>query len=144
MIPYGIWALRDEALAEIAAKNAEIARLGRCNEQISHTHAVVVNELNAAITRLLQELDACREQLREQTKSFCTHCGKLFPAGKEGLAAFRLHVAECNAHPLCARIDQLETRLRAIHENTQGADGYDLETARWKLQLVHDASAYKE
>ena len=40
------------------------------------------------------------EQLREQTKSFCTHCGKLFPKGKEGIEQFQKHIAECNNHPL--------------------------------------------
>ena len=47
-----------------------------------------------------QELAAAREQLREQTKSFCTHCGKLFPKGTDGIEQFRAHIAECNSHPL--------------------------------------------
>ena len=54
----------------------------------------------AEIERLRQELDAAREQLREQTKSFCTHCGKLFPKGTDGIEQFRAHIAECNSHPL--------------------------------------------
>jgi len=58
------------------------------------------DELARRLATSESSLDATREQLREQTKSFCTHCGKLFPKGKEGLEQFREHIAECNARPL--------------------------------------------
>ena len=54
------------------------------------------------------------EQLRQQTRSFCTHCGKLFPRGKSGIADFRAHIAECNVHPLhgmAVERDELRTAL---------------------------------
>ena len=71
--------------------------------------------------RLRAELDECREQLREQTKSFCTHCGKLFPKGKKGLEQFRLHIAACNIHPLRSLAKDNE-RLRAENERMREAN----------------------
>ena len=141
MIPYRTWR------TSLLEAEAEIARLGRYNEQISHTYSELIATQNAEIIKLQQQLDECREQLVEQTKSFCTHCGKLFPKGKEGFAAFRDHIAECNAHPMhpmATRIKELETKLQNIHENTWGANECDTETVRWKLQMVHDTTAYKE
>jgi hypothetical protein len=69
-----------------------------------------VNELEQRVAELT-------EQLRQQNKSFCTHCGKLFPKGVEGLAKFRKHIAECNKHPLHPmqqRIAELEAYIRSI------------------------------
>lgn len=44
------------------------------------------------IEELEIEVNQLCDQLREQTKSFCTYCGKLFPKGKEGFAQFREHM----------------------------------------------------
>ena len=67
-----------------------------CNSDWMDDHDETLDELNAAN----REITQLREQLREQTKSFCTHCGTLFPKGKEGLTQFREHIAECNQHSL--------------------------------------------
>jgi len=59
-----------------------------------------VLEQAAEIERLRAFRDELLEQLRQQTKSFCTHCGTLFPKGTAGLAEFRSHIATCSGHPL--------------------------------------------
>jgi hypothetical protein len=89
--------------------------------------------------RLSVDLAECREQLREQTKSFCIHCGQLFEPGKAGLAAFREHIAECNAHPLhpmAVEIKKLRAGIAAVQkliEESQGVDGLHLngDVAAW-------------
>jgi hypothetical protein len=65
----------------------------------------------AEVERLTQENADLLKQLRQQTKSFCTHCGKLFPQGKVGMEQFRAHIAECNSHPLHPLAKEVE-RLR--------------------------------
>jgi hypothetical protein len=42
----------------------EIERLGRCNEQLSRSHAAVMNDQNAEIERLREELDDWKEAAR--------------------------------------------------------------------------------
>ena len=68
------------------------------------------------------EIERLREQLREQTKSFCTHCGKLFPKGRDGIAAFREHIAECNEHPLHPMAKQLDECRRLLREACDSID----------------------
>ena len=68
------------------------------------------------------EIERLREQLREQTKSFCTHCVKLFPKGRDGIAAFREHIAECNEHPLHPMAKQRDECRRLL---LQVADEWD-------------------
>jgi hypothetical protein len=67
-----------------------------------------------------KEIELLKEQLREQTKSFCTHCGRLFPKGQNGLQQFREHIAECNAHPLHVMAIDVE-RLRAELQKVRSA-----------------------
>ena len=47
---------------------AEIERLGRCNEQLSHSHAEVINTQNADITRLRAELLAEQQSHNRTSK----------------------------------------------------------------------------
>jgi hypothetical protein len=47
-----------------------------------------------------RKADELLGQLQQKSKSFCSHCGKLFPKGREGVEQFRQHIAECNAHPM--------------------------------------------
>ena len=81
-------------------------------------------KLEAENAKLRAELIQCREQLREQSKSFCTHCGTFFPSGKEGIERFREHIAECNSHPLNSMARELVSlrvdieRLQSLAEST--------------------------
>ena len=70
------------------------------------------------------EIERLREQLREQTKSFCTHCGNLFPKGRDGIAAFREHIAECNEHPLHPMAKQLDECRRLLREAIAACEVY--------------------
>lgn len=77
-------------------------------------------DLHEAIDLLLGERSRLLEQLKEQTMSFCVHCGRLFPKGKRGVAEFREHIAECNAHPLhpLARVAAAaKVALKTCHES---------------------------
>lgn len=63
--------------------------------------------------KLREQVAELLDQLREKTKSFCTHCGKMFPAGREGLEQFKSHISECDKHPLhpmAKRVAELEQR----------------------------------
>ena len=77
-----------------------------------------INEARLAYQLLSakEKIEKLEEQLREQTKSFCTHCGKLFPKGKEGLTQFRQHIAECNQHPLHQMAVKLAECRRLLRE----------------------------
>lgn len=68
--------------------------------------------LESEIASLKQRNDGLLEQLSQQTKSFCSHCGALFPKGKEGVRQFRQHIADCNAHPLHPLANEV-AKLRA-------------------------------
>lgn len=63
-------------------------------------YMVEINRLEGELEHYKTKSEELLGQLREQTRSFCTHCGRLFPPGRLGLAAFRVHIAECNNHPL--------------------------------------------
>ena len=83
-------------------------------EGLSAAQHEAIGAQGREIERLREELGECREQLREQTKSFCTHCGKLFDKGKAGLALFREHIVCCNQHPLHPMAKEME---RLLEEN---------------------------
>ena len=88
-------------------------------------------KLETENAKLRAELIQCREQLREQSKSFCTHCGTFFPSGKEGIERFREHIAECNSHPLNSMARELVS-LRVDIERLQDELG--------KLTALRDAA----
>jgi hypothetical protein len=91
------------------------------------------------------EIERLREQLREQTKSFCTHCGRLFPKGRDGIAAFREHIAECNEHPLhpmAKQLDECRRLLRdvsVVEEKGVRGDIYIHVTQQWLREAARAA-----
>jgi len=89
-------------------------RLNECRRERRAMQALRDNDI--------QDIERLREQLREQTKSFCTHCGKLFPKGRDGIAAFREHIAECNEHPLHPMAKQLDECRRLLREACDSID----------------------
>lgn len=75
-------------------------------------------------------------------KSYCTHCGKLFPQSPTMVAEFTAHIAECNAHPLhpiakeraalAARCEAMEKALAFYADKQNYVTG----------KLDNDGSAY--
>jgi hypothetical protein len=106
---------------------------------------VDVIELQAEVERLTQENSDLLDQLRQQTKSFCTHCGKLFPKGKVGMEQFRAHIAECNSHPLHPLAKEVE-RLKAVLRDIARGDPFHEHPGDAELRpcdIVMDYAAYR-
>ena len=100
--------------AEVAELKAELKNRIRLQQSLDEIYTVA--NLSEKLLQAHQELEATREQLRHQTKSFCTHCGKLFPKGNEGVEQFRQHIAECNKHPLHSMAADLSTLRGLLRE----------------------------
>jgi len=92
-------------------------------------------QLVAEVERLRGENAELIQQLREQTKSLCTHCGKLFPKGRKGLAEFRRHIVACDFHPLHPMAAKIE-RLRAIVDAQKALIG--------EYETITDRSTYED
>lgn len=104
-----------------------------------------VRQLCDDLVATRKERDEAREQLRQQTKSFCTHCGKLFPKGKEGVAQFREHIAECNKHPLHPMASELTTLRGLLREACIGYEhNYDDASSDKRLRRVPIFHAWYE
>ena len=89
---------------------------------VSEAFSAGRGSLASTVAKQVAEIERLREQLLEQTKSLCTHCGQFFPAGKEGLAEFRKHISTCNAHPLSGMAAEIE-RLRSQHRHCDHCGG---------------------
>jgi len=104
-----------------------------------------VAALRREVERLTKKADGLLEQLSQQTKSFCSHCGKLFPKGKEGVTQFRQHIADCNAHPLHPLAKEV-AKLREVATDIARGDPFhehpdDAELAPG--DVVMDYAAYR-
>ena len=87
-------------------------------------------QLVAEVERLRGENAELIQQLREQTKSLCTHCGKLFPKGRKGLAEFRRHIVACDFHPLHPMAAEIERLQAIVDAQKELIDEYEIITDR--------------
>jgi small-conductance mechanosensitive channel len=86
--------------ARLAAAEAEVARLGRCNDQLSRTHAEIINSQNA-------RLAAAEAALHKRNFTPCVHCEENVRLTQ------RLAASETYRQGLLDRLTSAEDRVNA-------------------------------
>lgn len=59
------------------------------------------------ISKILEELDGCREKLKKHKGALCLYCKKRF-VGKSCQSSLRRHIKTCDKHPLAIARRELE------------------------------------
>jgi DNA repair exonuclease SbcCD ATPase subunit len=111
----------EELQKRLAAAETEVARLGRCNDQLSRTHAEIINSQNANLAAAEARLTEFNLQAAEQVKCEVEHT-RVTRMQRE-VMAMRLKAVEAEIAFLEDLNDQLYKSKTAANQKCEIAEG---------------------